>query len=945
MTTLDFLQRVLPSQGFYCAFLENKKLNEFFDSVDSLEQYVLRCNKRKQNIYYAIASFRDDVKRTKANSDYCRVLTLDLDAKGTDDTYLSVKEAASELKKFVRAAGLPKPVVVFSGNGLHVYWVLDRDLQGDEWNPLNDGLRQLASQHGLKLDLAPSKNGMSLVLRPVGTHNPKGGREVKLVSDAPNVSVEAMRDLLLVGKVAEKTRAAKRQSTSKLLNDLVVESSLPPADSTLVQAKCKQVREMVADQAAVSEPEWYHLLGVAAYCVEPEQTAKSWSEKHPAYDPQTTLTKMYQWTGRTTGPTTCVSMEAARPGGCEGCPYKGTISTPCRLGSVFEEIAVTAPDDPVAQQVELPSPFKRTTQGIFVTINDVDSEICPFDIYPVGYGRDEALGYEVVRFHWNRLHKGWQELKFRQAFLAEGSGKEFVTAIADQGIVLKNKAQTGYFQLMLRSYMDELRKLRGMSNLYATMGWKENYEQFVIGSNLLTSTGEEQITLANIGDSANKMYTTKGELSDAVKFTKLIDRMDMPWIGNALLFSLATPLFEFTGLRGMTLSLYGPTGTGKTLTQLWQQSLWGDPNRLHGTAKFTQNALFSRMATLRNLPVTVDEATLMNDKDIGEFIMWTTQGKDKARLDKNSVEREVREWFTTVTVSTNRSMTSLLLDGNMESNAQLARVLELQVHKHKVFSKSSEAGRKIYHFVTNNYGHIGKKYLLRLVKMGESGIKAVIQDAIDNFQVAFGSKVKFSGDERFWENSLILMYVAGKIAEQEGLISFDFKRTIEWQLKQMNVIRREIRGIRKESMDYLSDYLNDHSGSAVTVVYDVNNNYRPVIDAPPSISRDGIRIRFELYKDAPSLPPSRGVVMLDKTHFRRWIASKMGDYREFVADLDHKGMLAYPEGSRKYLSKHTEVRTGQVRTIGLNLNTPQLQHMIENRGAQASLQAVASEAK
>ena len=61
----------------------------------------------------------------------------------------------------------------------------------------------------------------------------------------------------------------------------------------------------------------------------------------------------------------------------------------------------------------------------------------------------------------------------RQAYLAEGS-REFPAAIADQGIVLNNKYQTGHFQLMLRAYMDELRHRRTMTNLYATMGWKEN---------------------------------------------------------------------------------------------------------------------------------------------------------------------------------------------------------------------------------------------------------------------------------------------------------------------------------------------------------------------------------------------------------------------------------------------------------------------------------------
>lgn len=942
MNTLEFLQRILPSQGFYCAFLQSKKHNEFFDTIESLQEYVLKQDTRGYNVYHAIATFADENKRTKANAAYCRVITLDIDAKGTEKCYDTVQEAAKELGRFVSKNSLPKPLVVYSGNGLHVYWVLDRDLQTTEWNSLNDALRIQATEFGLKLDTTPSKNGMSLVLRPVGTHNPKGGREVRVVADAPPTTVAAMTKLLVRGQAAEKVVQAKKQTVGKLLDSLAVVSDLPPADSRLVAMKCAQVRRMVDNRASLSEPEWYHLLGVAAYCEEPESVAQKWSQGYPDYDPAETLSKMYQWREKVTGPTTCLSMEAVYPGGCDGCPYKRIISTPCRLGTVVKEAPISSDAPEIVKKIVLPKPFKRTDTGIYVTINDVDTKICSFDIYPLGYGRDELLEYEVVRYHWNRPHQGWQELKFRQAYLTDSGLKEFVTAIADQGIVLKNKTQTGYFQLMLRSYMDELRKMKGMSNLYATMGWKEDFTQFLIGNTLITKDGEEEIALASIGEHTTSMYTKKGTLEASVKFTSLVDKIDAPWIGNGLLFALSTPLFEFTGLRGMTLSLYGQTGSGKTITQLWQQSLFGDPDKLHGTAKFTQNALFSRMATVRNLPVTVDEATLMQDKDIGEFIMWTTQGRDKARLDRHAVAKEVREWFTTVTVSTNRSMTSLLLDGNMESNAQLARILEFQVHKHPVFDRSSEGGKKIYEFVSNNYGHIGRAYIQKLVSMGEEGIRATIEEAKIQFTKEFKSQIKFSGDERFWENALILMYVAGIMCTQENLIQFNYKRAIEWQLKQMNIIRREIKTIKKDSMDYLSEYLNEFSNSAVTVWYNKANKFDPVVEVPTSVYRSGVFVRFELFKANPNTPPDSGVVIFDKAHFRRWITSKSGDYREFVHDMNIMGLLAFDEGKRTYLTRNTPIRTGQVRAIGLNLSTPELRALIRNIEPETNLKDVSA---
>jgi hypothetical protein len=210
----------------------------------------------------------------------------------------------------------------------------------------------------------------------------------------------------------------------------------------------------------------------------------------------------------------------------------------------------------------------------------------------------------------------------------------------------------------------------------------------------------------------------------------------------------------------------------------------------------------------------------------------------------------------------------------------------------------------------------------------------------------FGTEVKFSGDERFWENALILMYVSGKIASQAGLIQFDHVRTLSWQLKQMNAIRREIKGIKKDSMDYLTEYLNEFSPNAVTVWYVRGQSFKPVVDAPNTNYRNsGIHIRFELYKPDNQSAPDSGILMLDKSHFRKWLTSKSGDYREFISDMDSMGIMAYEEGKRQYLAKHTEIRTGQTRTIGLDMNNTQLQFLIENKEQEPELSVVSSVAQ
>lgn len=930
MDTLGFLQRILPSEGYYCAFLADKKQNKFFQDVESLAHYVLTKSQQGYNVYHAIASFQDSTKRTQKNAHAVKVLALDVDC-GEGKPYPTWKEGLQALGRFVDTHKFPKPMIVHSGNGLHVYWVLDKSLPPHEWKPLAERFKAFALASDLKSDPAVPADS-ARVLRPTDTTNPKGGRQVKLLIDAPPTTVAAIQNVLPVEKppVVPATRR-----TSKLLDNLAVESDLPPAVPEVLLTKCQQIREMVRDRATLSEPEWYALMGIAAFCENPEHTARAWSKGHPDYDPQKATAKMHQWREKASGGTWCNTFENLRPDGCKSCQYKDTINSPVRLGAQYAAVEITETLDPVGKEVPVPFPFKHTKKGMVITLDDVDTEVCPFTIYPVGYGKDESLGYEVVRYHWKREHVGWQELKFRQALLADDS-REFPAAIADQGIVLNNKKQTRQFQYMLRTYMHELRKMRGMTNIYTTMGWKEDNTQFLLGSVLLRknadgSVTEEPIALANTTERVGAdMFTSAGSLEEASKLTGLIDVMDAPYHGMAMLLGLSAPLWRFTGLKGLTVSLYGPTGGGKSLIQLWIQSFFGNPDKLHFTAKFTTNALFSRLGTFCNLAVTVDETTLMDEKELGEMAYWVTQGRDKARLDRTSTEREPKTWETVAMLSTNRSLTSTLISGGMDTTAQLARVLEIDIPQHPVLKSGSDTGRKLYHAIHANYGLAGRVLMKELVRLGPEGIKERIELSRRNFLKNYGVDIsKFAGEERYWETAFVLADVIGQVGTELNILRFDYKRAVLYQLRGMSMTRRNMKDIKKNAFDLLAEYLTEYSNVAVTVMY-TQPDLTPILDHN-RIPRDGIRIRFELFKPDRASPPDKGVVMIDRAHLRKWLSIEGGDYKEFIRDLEAYNALAYEEGKRMYLAKNTPLKANQIRTLGLNLAIPELQTMLTDK--------------
>ena len=931
MNTLEFLQRVLPSEGYYVTTVINTdgRRQGFFKTVDELATVCERLDKTNNNTYFAISAYKQKGNRRQDNVRATKVVAIDVDC-GEGKPFPSWKEGLVELGKFVSDMGLPKPMVIHSGNGLHVYWVLKEELAPEDWKPLAEAMKQAAIAKEFHIDAGLTANS-ALVLRPVGTRNPKNGNTVKLLVDAEPVESSALTQSLSYYFRAAPAAAEGQQRENSLLQNLAVKQDFPPAVGSVVASKCKQIEWAINHQDEVDEPLWYDLIGVAAFCTDPDKTALEWSKGHPKFDEHATLQKLTHWKESASGPATCAKFEIDRPNGCRGCKYKGKIGSPARLGVQYQEIDVpTEAPDKVANTVPIPKPFKRTKDGIKVTIDDTDVDVCKFDIYPVGYGMDESLGYETVRYHWNRPHMGWQELVLRQAYLTDGN-REFATAIADQGIVLYNKRQTEYFQLMLRTYMDELRQIRKMTNLYSTMGWKEKNTAFVLGNTLIRKDDngvatEEQINLASVVNrQGSELYNPKGDIEQWTALTNVLEKGGLYAHMFVLGVGFSAPLYNFTGLKGLTVSLYGPTGGGKTLAQYWAQSIYGNPDKLHFAAKYTQNSLFTRLGTYANLPLTIDEVTMMNDKEVGDFCYWVSQGRDKARLNRNAEERDAKTWATPVIVSTNKSLQSKLIASGLDTDAQMARLLELTVPPAAMFTRNSEIGRKIYEAIHTNYGYVGRLFIKRLLEMGEEGIQASIAEASNSFRKRY--KAKFSGEERYWEQSIILADLAMQLANDWGMIRFDHHKAIEWVLSQIGAIRRTVQENQVDSFDLLAEYMADCADAQVTVMHTVGQKPQPDFGRMP---RSDIRVRLDVFRKSAADPFDKGTMMVDRTHFRKWLSVRGADYKTFKQELTEESALATPKSEKASLGKDTPTKLAQTYVIGFNLTHPRFQSLLEN---------------
>jgi|TARA_R110002096_G_scaffold307451_3_gene502182 hypothetical protein len=945
MDTLGFLKRVLPAEGFYCATVINDNSapqQAFFDSVEELATNCRRYDQAGNNTYYATSTFNTRFNRTQVNSKLVKTLFIDIDC-GPDKVdqvdkngdpipdkgYLSQALGLQALLDFINVTKLPWPMIVSSGRGLHVYWVLSEALPKNEWQPLANALKATFKVNKFLFDPAVTADS-ARVLRPIGTHNPKNGKEVKLLRDAPDYDKQTLQNILGSATPMLVTDSGINVPsmvlpTSALSAALEIKQDFEPSNPDTIYNSCQQVRWGVDNQDKVSEPMWYSLIGIAAHCQNPEETAKNWSMNHPDYNEASTLNKLRQWQARTTGPATCKKLEDDKPKGCDKCPLKGNITSPAMCGRVYKEtkMAADAPDD-IAHKISPPKPFKVSGDIIVQSIDGTEVEISPFLIYPVGYGRDDSLGYETVRFKWKRPHEGWQDLVFRQAHLNSKS-REFPTVIADQGIVLKTEKQTQGFQYMLRGYMDELRKTQSMSNIHGVMGWKDNFSQFVIGERLYKRGDDGAVTVEDISLSSaasnmgSKMYSMAGSADTWTNATNVLQTANLPHHIFALNNSLAAPLWAFTGLKGVTVSLFGPSGSGKSIAQLFMQSVWGNPDKLHFAAKFTHNALFNRLGTYCNLPMTIDEATMM--EDVGSFCYWVTQGRDKARLTRTASERDAKEWATSVTVSTNISFASKMAASGIETSAQMARLLEIEMPTHKLFRGTSDAGRKFSEFLSDNHGVIGDLLMKEYLRLGKTELKRRIAEATLKFADLYG--FRFAGVERFWEAALVLQHVACTIATEIGVISYDFTIGIRLVVDQIEGLRTKADESRITGFDIIKEYLNETAADILTVMHTTSGN----VPATHDINREPrgeIKARFDVYRSGPMDKFDRGTVMLVRKKFKEYVASRGYDYNALCREVGEVGADATPHTKKVSISKDTNLKAGQHYVLGINLNNMEM---------------------
>ncbi len=951
MDRYEFLRAVLPETGGnYVAFFARSQTSKWNRHCDTIEELADACVEASNNgvvAYFALATFRDNTsvdvygkvktRRTSATAAEFKTFAIDIDAGKADATkcYPDGETALRELVRFVQETRLPSPIIVASGHGIHAYWPLTTPIDKETWRRGGLALKALCHQHKLVIDDSKVHDA-SMVLRPLDTDN-KGNRVRVLHAPA---QLAHPSELLLgkFGTPVTKPPKALKVSQQQTLTDSILASittTYPPADPAKIVRGCAQLHRITAAHGeAATYAQWFHALGIAKFCIAPEQTAIEWSKGHPEFVEAETLRKMAEdYTAP--APTTCAKFDLDTPGVCSKCAQWGRIGSPARLGAPDPEVLTPeveadhtpaphpAPEatliDPLhsAPVVEAPPPFRRTKKGVQFDNNGVWLDICAYDLFPANIVRDPSAGHAMVEWVWQKPHVGYSRMFIKMsAIFNTSSVVDLMGALADYGFLVESKVKQGWLGEYMRAYTQLLQQHQASVELYNSFGWKEDYSKFVLGSTEFRKEGahvvahEVGVSQTIVSKQFHEAFEAKGDLDVWRTWTRMLDHPDMYNHQIELARGFAAPLIAFTGLNGVVFSLVGESGGGKSTAQNWCASIFGSPPRVNITAQDTQMSMVQRMGIWSCLPLGVDEATAIKPELLANLIYWGTQGQDRNRVSETT---QANRWALPLSLSTNKSLIDKARTlGDVE--AVLNRMLEINFPKCAFFSDSSAYGRRINLMLLDNYGLAGRIYIPHLLQLGPAQIKKDIEASMQEINDKYG--FSFSGPERFWEMAAGLCNLGSRYAKELGIIEYDYTKGIGKLLTHVRMQRREMKSSKRDAYDLIAEYAAEFNGHTITVRY--TEGKPRVATEFGDVPRGAVYIRREFHTLNGN---HRGFLFLDRQHFHHWLVSKGFEYRATVDTLveDQAGFHPTKNG-RIYMGKDTGLALPQIAVIGIQMN-------------------------
>lgn len=922
----------------------------FADIDDAVTAIAQWDQEQSTTVYFGVGSFAnhsytDDKGRTKWHrkqdqATWFKALALDLDI-GDDKPYKTQKEGWTAMAAALKVIGMPKPMVVSSGRGIHLYWPMTQAVQASHWVKASTALRVALEEQGVTIDTSKIHDP-SMVLRPVGTHHKKQTpwKEVECKADCPDYDPVMLFGVLKpwVNKAVQLTRpAAQRKAGKSSIMDAVLNSNDVLID--VVGSQCKQVGALLASGGVtdasgndVSEPMWRASLGLAKHATDVKEAVIKIAGKHKDFDLNASLNKLDGWKG--TGPTTCAKFEQFCKSGCEGCPHRGKITSPAQLSAAVQSEVTTESGE--VKEITLPKGYVIKNGSVFQEV-DVETEsvdangntisakavehqlVCSYEMHITGSFNDPESRKSSFRLAVKFPMTGWKEEDHEVSCVAV-IGKDFSSFLLNRQVYVKTLGQQEKVRSFLMDYLTMVQNSAPTGLDYVAFGWQKD-GSFLCGEKVIGSpSGGTERRLRGPASRYASIIRPHGERSEWVRAMDMLNNPGTETIRSAVLLATAGILGRVAGNGCMVLSIYSnETTTGKSLSLIAANSLIGSPKTLFMNKNDTGNALYKIRGVLNNLPCTIDELTSGDDKAMADLVYDLSQGREKIAMTK---ERELREpvvWDGSTLVTTNVSMHQKF-DAVQSSNDPLkARCFEIH-HHDRTFIQTREDGSsngyEFFDILDKNNGWAFPELVEAVFEYG--GAEAVWARGDKAFRDKFN--FMFLPQERFYRTGIIAAWIMGHVGRKKGLFPFDVDGTIQHLLDLVVKFRKDTEETRQDVFDTLGQFLLEHNDRIIECSEKYGSGKEQVRQPAPEKAVARVKVVYD--DKAPVLPGS--FIAINSNILRDWLGRKRDGLDRIERELQAAGALI-AKRDRVTMFKGCVGRSpGQTHCMIVNLNHPRL---------------------
>jgi hypothetical protein len=815
MDTLAFLRAILPEEGYKFVALgragreglahkayESLELMaqaiESYDRQEGLTVYHACCGYKAANFEVIVDGKAKTKFRGEANWDKAKSFWCDIDCgedKAADNKgYTTKAEAAKAIALFCSGNGFPAPMIVDSGSGIHCYWPLTKEIGPKSWRTIASGFKAALAGAGLLVD--PTRTAdLSSILRPVGTHNRKPNRLVRLVSakSKPNVVTPEQFAEAVSRAVSKYEVTPARISSGPDINDDLTAHLQPQIPSSAVEVSnhCAQVAAMRDSKGDVDYETWRGVIGIIRHCVEGVELAHEWSAERAATGHSNTDVDIRYETWDA-GPTSCefFQTKGATPAKCEGCSHNGKVKGPIMLGRIVPVsqealVEVTTEEATVVEAIVPPFPegYEFNVSRMLRFIKDKDGVLQPYSFchtlfYPLQRIR-KADGTFAFTIRMHLPDKRIRDFEVDTAALAASS--DLLKALSKYELMpTNNKDATMHLTAYLRDSIHKLMAEQRETDTLTSFGWRDNMNGFLLGDRLYHSDGSvRKVFVGGAAQAFKDVYPeprgTLEKYSKAVNYIYNRENSEAAqYVFCNVYGSLLTPFGE-DSYNGILVAV-NSSATGKGKTSVWKAALYGmaDANGLVKPGKdgATRNARWGIVGAHKNVPVVFDEMTDMDAAELSNFAYTVSQGTERARMTSSGGKvgfAEQHTWKAVVGITANEDMHSKLAAHNANTQAEAVRLISINFGTYKVpiIDPALDVSDAI-DVMRDNWGNAGDVFIRYVVTH-----KREVMDLFNKTESRL-SNILPESEYRFFRSHAACTLTAAQILIDLKVVDFDY---------------------------------------------------------------------------------------------------------------------------------------------------------------------------